>query len=116
MTQVDEAADIIYDAVDTNANIIFGATIDETQTSSEITITVIATGFPDDEVAEPFEKLNGIRRLQTDKWVPNLYSRLASMSRNWYNKPDQTSQNKAETRVVDRVRRNEGGSSGPTNV
>lgn len=36
---------MIYEAVDVNANIIFGALVDESM-SGEIAITVIATGFP----------------------------------------------------------------------
>ena len=42
--EVSQAADIIYEAVDPNANIIFGAVIDE-RLQGEIRITVIATGF-----------------------------------------------------------------------
>lgn len=42
--EVSAAADIIYEAVDPNANIIFGAVIDE-RIQGEIRITVIATGF-----------------------------------------------------------------------
>ena len=42
--EVSAAADIIYEAVDPNANIIFGAVIDD-RLQGEIRITVIATGF-----------------------------------------------------------------------
>ncbi|MEZ4574974.1 MAG: cell division protein FtsZ [Vampirovibrionales bacterium] len=42
--EVNEAAAVIYDAVDNDANIIFGSVIDE-RISGEIQITVIATGF-----------------------------------------------------------------------
>lgn len=44
MTEVDEAAKIIAQAADPDANIIFGATIDDTM-HDQIKITVIATGF-----------------------------------------------------------------------
>lgn len=44
MTEVDEAAKIISNAADPDANIIFGATIDENM-KGEIRITVVATGF-----------------------------------------------------------------------
>jgi len=44
MTEVDEAAKIISAAADPDANIIFGATIDETM-HDQIKIAVIATGF-----------------------------------------------------------------------
>lgn len=44
MTEVDEAAKIISSSADPDANIIFGATIDETM-HDQIRITVVATGF-----------------------------------------------------------------------
>ncbi len=44
MTEVDEAAKIITSAADPDANIIFGATIDETM-HDQIRITIVATGF-----------------------------------------------------------------------
>ena len=42
--EVNQAAEIIYETVDPNANIIFGAVIDD-RLQGEIQITVIATGF-----------------------------------------------------------------------
>ena len=42
--EVNQAAEIIYESVDPDANIIFGAVIDE-RLQGEIQITVIATGF-----------------------------------------------------------------------
>ena len=44
MSEVDDAAKMISQAVDPDANIIFGATIDE-QLVDQVKITVIATGF-----------------------------------------------------------------------
>lgn len=44
MTEVDEAAKIISSAADPDANIIFGATIDEDM-HDQLRITVVATGF-----------------------------------------------------------------------
>jgi cell division protein FtsZ len=44
---VDEAARIITDTIDTDANIIFGATINE-EYDWEIKITVVATGFDEE--------------------------------------------------------------------
>ena len=44
MKEVDLAAQLIQEAVDPNANIIFGASIDE-NLDDEIVITIIATGF-----------------------------------------------------------------------
>ncbi|MFA5928338.1 MAG: cell division protein FtsZ [Candidatus Margulisiibacteriota bacterium] len=42
--EVEEAAEVIYNAVDPNANIIFGADIDQNM-KDEIQVTVIAAGF-----------------------------------------------------------------------
>lgn len=49
MFEVDEAAKIISQAADADANIIFGASIDETMVD-QIKITVIATGFDETKV------------------------------------------------------------------
>jgi cell division protein FtsZ len=50
--EVNAAAEIIYEAVDPNANIIFGAVLDD-RLQGEIRITVIATGFTPEAVAAP---------------------------------------------------------------
>lgn len=42
--QINAAAEVIYASVDPNANIIFGALVDETMGES-VAVTVIATGF-----------------------------------------------------------------------
>ena len=42
--EVNEAAEVVTSAADPNANIIFGAVIDETM-GDEVRVTVIATGF-----------------------------------------------------------------------
>ncbi len=57
--EVNAAAESIYDVVDQDANIIFGAVIDETM-QGEIRITVIATGFDaKPEQIPPAEKVSG---------------------------------------------------------
>lgn len=45
LQEINSAAEIIYDAVDPNANIIFGSIVDDNM-NDEVAITVIATGFP----------------------------------------------------------------------
>ncbi|MBD2461492.1 cell division protein FtsZ [Oscillatoria sp. FACHB-1407] len=50
--EVNAAAEIIYEAVDPNANIIFGAVIDD-RLQGEVRITVIATGFAAEASAPP---------------------------------------------------------------
>ncbi len=56
MSEVDEAAKQIASAVDPDANIIFGATIDENLVD-QVKITVIATGF--DETKKRLKELSG---------------------------------------------------------
>ena len=41
---MNEAAEVIYDLVDPNANLIFGAVVDNSQ-GQDVSITLIATGF-----------------------------------------------------------------------
>lgn len=45
LKQVDRAAKVIYESVDAEANVIFGALIDDTITDDSVTMTVLATGF-----------------------------------------------------------------------
>ncbi len=49
--EVDHAANKIYEAVDESANIIWGATIDENM-ADQISITIIATGFENDDLSD----------------------------------------------------------------
>lgn len=54
--EVNTAAETIYEGVDPNANIIFGAVIDDGKMEGEIRITVIATGFSGEETSKPTKK------------------------------------------------------------
>jgi cell division protein FtsZ len=58
--EVNAAAEIIYEVVDPNANIIFGAVIDD-RLQGEVRITVIATGFTGD-VPPPRIKIDSAKR------------------------------------------------------
>jgi cell division GTPase FtsZ len=51
---VNAAAEVIYDLVDPNANLIFGAVVDEAL-HGQVSITLIATGF---RAQEEFEARN----------------------------------------------------------
>jgi len=66
MSEVDEAAKIISQAADADANIIFGATIDD-QMVDQIKITVIATGF--DETNRRLRDLTQPRLVTTQSQV-----------------------------------------------
>lgn len=62
MSEVNQAAEIISKSADADANIIFGATIDENLVD-QIKITVIATGF--DETRQKLQELTTKARPQT---------------------------------------------------
>jgi cell division protein FtsZ len=52
MHEIQEAAKVITESVDSNARVIFGAIIDDKLRKGEIKITVIASGFPGSERAQ----------------------------------------------------------------
>ena len=58
--EVNEAASLIQEEADEDANIIFGAVIDETL-EEELFITVIATGFGEEEVQSKAPSLSALR-------------------------------------------------------
>lgn len=64
--EVNSAAEIIYEAVDPNANIIFGAVLDD-RLQGEVRITVIATGFSGEVQAPPQQqaRVSPIKRSPT---------------------------------------------------
>lgn len=47
MLEVQEAANVITEAIDPEAKVIFGAVTDETLKKGQVKVTVIATGFPE---------------------------------------------------------------------
>eukprot|EP01032_Pedospumella_encystans_P016070 gene16070-18351_t len=56
LQEINSAADVIYDNVDEDANIIFGALVDDKITNGEVAITVLATGFATDFFAADKEQ------------------------------------------------------------
>lgn len=74
--EVNEAADLIREAVDTEANIIFGAGIDESL-KDDIKITVIATGFDDDRMQKDrMEKEKKQILSNQELFVPTFINKL----------------------------------------
>ncbi len=53
LVQIQNAMDIIYDSVDEDADVIFGTTTNESFGENEVKITIVATGFDNQEVLEP---------------------------------------------------------------
>jgi len=72
MFEVDEAAKIITEAADPEANIIFGAVINDSYTG-EIKITVIATGFDADVIGRPQVRAHTIGATAPIKAAENEY-------------------------------------------
>src|SRR5437016_1030688 len=80
LLEVSEAAQIIKEAADPDANIIFGAVVDD-KVDGELRITVIATGF--DSGRKPADKLNetpdaiedGVKALINDLDIPAFLRR-----------------------------------------
>ena len=58
--EVNAAAEAIYEVVDPNANIIFGAVIDD-RLQGEVRITVIATGFTGDLPPQQPQNVTNVR-------------------------------------------------------
>jgi cell division protein FtsZ len=71
MSEVDEAAKIISSAADPDANIIFGATIDETM-HDQIRITVVATGFDTStQRVQPFMQSSHMQNIRSQSEINN---------------------------------------------
>lgn len=66
MHEVDEAAKFITKSVDPDAEIIFGAVIDENM-DDEISITVIATGFDESSRKKPVDSVSSIKATEKDQ-------------------------------------------------
>mmetsp|Transcript_10477 Transcript_10477/g.21179 ORF Transcript_10477/g.21179 Transcript_10477/m.21179 type:complete len:418 (+) Transcript_10477:100-1353(+) len=59
LQEINSAAEVIYDSVDPNANIIFGALVDNTIDDDSVSITVLATGFKLDEASDAADVATG---------------------------------------------------------
>lgn len=64
MLEINEAASIITDKIDPEAKVIFGAVLDDQIGKGEIQITVVATGFDDDEI---IDKIDGFSTKKEEK-------------------------------------------------
>jgi cell division protein FtsZ len=59
MFEIQEAAKVIVEAIDSNAKVIFGAIHDEKLNKNEIKVTVIASGFPEHPKKKPLPAAEG---------------------------------------------------------
>ncbi|HET8575428.1 MAG TPA: cell division protein FtsZ [Candidatus Paceibacterota bacterium] len=60
MHEIQEAAKVITESIDTDARVIFGAVKDEQLKKGEIRVTVIASGFPETSVKSLFEEESSV--------------------------------------------------------
>lgn len=81
MLEIQDAANVITEAIDPEAKVIFGAIVDETLKKGQVKVTVIATGFP--ENAARGSSIFTAQRVGTkkDEDVPPATSRLTSFMR-----------------------------------
>lgn len=82
LLEINEAAELVQKSVDPEANIIFGAVVDETL-KDEIVITVIATGFNKGNL------YNNFNDMQLDTVVNDVLNKnISTISNDNLNKPD----------------------------
>ena len=83
IVDINEAANLVMQSADSEANIIFGAGIDE-RMGDEVRITVIATGFektpfpPKEPAKKPFERIRGSGTYETRPTYSPYASRAAA--------------------------------------
>ena len=75
--EVNIAAETIYEQVDDNANIIFGAIVDE-QLQNEIHMTVIATGFSNSDKDMPTSRLKAATQPKSNPESPSKAANFSS--------------------------------------
>jgi cell division protein FtsZ len=84
MLEIQDAANVITEAIDPEAKVIFGAIVDETLKKGQVKVTVIATGFPENaQRGTVFTNAPRSLSSQKDKDVPpaTAPSRLSSFMR-----------------------------------
>ena len=70
LQEVNTAAELVQRSVDPEANIIFGTVIDESL-EDELLITVIATGFADEEPRQSFSRM-GVDQIVSKAWEQKI--------------------------------------------
>lgn len=67
MLEIQDAANVITEAIDPEAKVIFGAVTDDSLKKGQVRVTVIATGFPEGTVGGGARQLFGPQRLSPRK-------------------------------------------------
>eukprot|EP00189_Rhodosorus_marinus_P010121 CAMPEP_0184740586 /NCGR_PEP_ID=MMETSP0315-20130426/3570_1 /TAXON_ID=101924 /ORGANISM="Rhodosorus marinus, Strain UTEX LB 2760" /LENGTH=337 /DNA_ID=CAMNT_0027210309 /DNA_START=239 /DNA_END=1252 /DNA_ORIENTATION=- len=71
--EINNAAEVIYEAVDPDANIIFGAHVDESL-GDDMSITIVATGFPTSPSGQVINDENHANRENFEEGMPEMAS------------------------------------------
>lgn len=78
MLEVQDAANVITEAIDSDAKVIFGAVTDDSLKKGEVRVTVIATGFPEGIIRAPLFPASSRLAARKDQDVPPV-SRVTMM-------------------------------------
>ena len=70
MLEIQDAATVITEAIDSDAKVIFGAVTDESLKKGTVRVTVIATGFPETPTRQPANFAQRITSSRKDTDVP----------------------------------------------
>jgi cell division protein FtsZ len=74
MLEVQDAANVITEAIDPEAKVIFGAVTDETLKKGQVRVTVIATGFPETQSRPNLFQPRVLPRKDDNTPVPSMKS------------------------------------------
>jgi cell division protein FtsZ len=101
LTEVNEASSIIQNAAHEDANIIFGAVQDETM-GDEVKITVIATGFKQQEMPQRRERMLAESTLPTMRYDVPIQPRVVTprLSPRFASEPELASPSAGEVRIA----------------
>lgn len=98
MSEINDAAKIITESIDSDAKVIFGAVIDNTLKKGELKITVIATGF---------DTFNSTNRVKTKDIITNTFQPIGHLNSAENAAPSQSQQNQAVSSIKSSFERKE---------
>jgi len=82
LSEVNEAAQVIYESMDPDANIIFGALVDDhIPSGSEVIVTMVATGFDNGDMSTQNDNEGEGAAAEVSADVPDFISRLQRQKR-----------------------------------
>ncbi len=117
MLEVQDAANVITEAIDPDAKVIFGAVTDSTLKKGQVRVTVIATGFPESGVRSSLFGVSQRIAAKKDQDVPPASMRMRTEERrvneHFTDKPERMTKEPVKSEAVrDRVETDEDGWGG----